>query len=140
INLINGVQRALKASIIVIFGFIIYIFLIGVFSFYLFKESAPEYFQNPLLSLYSTFKIFTIEGWFEIPEKIVSNLSPIASVFTYIYFIFVVLSGGIFGVSLVNSIFVDAMVSDNNDALEQKVESLERKIDKLLEAKQENKT
>ncbi|NLA24090.1 MAG: ion transporter, partial [Bacteroidales bacterium] len=35
--------------------------------------------------------------------------------------------------SLVNSIFVDAMVSDNNDELERKVESLEAKIDLLMD-------
>lgn len=38
-----------------------------------------------------------------------------------------------FGLSIVNSIFVDAMVSDNNDALELKVAELEKKIDLLLE-------
>jgi len=134
-HLIRGIKRALKASIIVILGFIVYIFIVGIFSFYLFKESSPEYFDNPLVSLYSTFKIFTIEGWFEIPEQVTNELSPITSFFTYIYFIFVVLSGGILGLSLVNSIFVDAMVSDNNDELEKKIERLELKIDKLLDTK-----
>jgi len=131
-HLIRGIKRALKASIIVIFGFIIYIFIVGIFSFYLFKESSPEYFINPLVSLYSIFKIFTIEGWFEIPEKVTNGFSITTSFFTYIYFIFVVLSGGILGLSLVNSIFVDAMVSDNNDELEKKIDNLESKIDKLL--------
>ena len=48
------------------------------------------------------------------------------------YFIFVVFSGGIFGLSLVNSIFVDAMVSDNNDELEKKIDNLETKITLLI--------
>lgn len=132
-HLIRGIKRALKASVIVILGFTVYIFIIGIFSFYLFKESSPEYFNNPLISLYSTFKIFTIEGWFEIPEQVTISLSPSISFLTYLYFIFVVLSGGILGLSLVNSIFVDAMVSDNNDELEKKIDSLESKIDRLLE-------
>ena len=136
-HLIRGTKRAIKSSIIVIFGFVVYIFIIGIFSFYLFKESSPEYFNNPLVSLYSTFKIFTIEGWFEIPEQVTNALSPIASFFTFIFFIFVVLSGGILGLSLVNSIFVDAMVSDNNDELEKKIQSLESKIDVLLKNKAE---
>lgn len=136
-NLIRGVNRALKASIIVLLGFIVYIFIIGIFSFYLFKESSPEYFGNPMISLYSIFKIFTIEGWFEIPEKVTEGLSVINSFFTFIYFIFVVLSGGILGLSLVNSIFVDAMVSDNNEDLERKIDRLETKIDNLLEKKKE---
>lgn len=58
-----------------------------------------------------------------------------ASFFVYIYFIFIVLSGGILGLSLVNSIFVDAMISDNNEELEKKIDNLERKIDLLLQDK-----
>ena len=135
-HLFIGIKRALKASIIVILGFVVYSFIVGVFSFYLYSESSPEYFNNPLVSLYSTFKIFTIEGWFEIPEQVTNALSPTSSFFTYIYFIFVVLSGGILGLSLVNSIFVDAILSDNNDGLEKKIESLELKIDQLLKTKE----
>ena len=131
-HLIKGISRALKASIIVLIGFVIYIFIIGILSFYLFKNVSPEYFGNPLTSLYSIFKIFTVEGWYEIPEQLTQNSPPITSFFTYMYFIFVVFSGGIFGLSLVNSIFVDAMVSDNNDELEKKIDSLNEKINQLL--------
>jgi voltage-gated sodium channel len=131
-HLVRGVARALKASIIVLLGFVIYIFIIGVFSFYMYKGVSPEYFGNPINALYSTFRIFTVEGWYEIPEQLAQSLSPVKSFFTYVYFIFVVVSGGIFGLSLVNSIFVDAMVSDNNDDLEKKVDELNSKIDRLL--------
>jgi voltage-gated sodium channel len=136
-HLVKGINRALKASIVVLIGFVIYIFIIGIFSFYLFKEISPEYFGNPLNSLYSIFKIFTVEGWYEIPEQLTRGLSSTTSFFTYMYFIFVVISGGIFGLSLVNSIFVDAMVSDNNDELENKIDLLDQKIDKLLTKKEE---
>jgi voltage-gated sodium channel len=136
-HLVKGIRRALKASIVVLIGFVIYIFIIGIFSFYLFKEISPEYFGNPLKSLYSIFKIFTVEGWYEIPEQLTRGLSATTSFFTYMYFIFVVTSGGIFGLSLVNSIFVDAMVSDNNDELENKIDLLDQKIDKLLTKKEE---
>ena len=131
-HLIKGIQRALKASIIVLIGFIIYIFIVGIFSFYLFKSSAPEYFSNTLTSLYSIFRIFTIEGWYEIPEQITKEYSSTFAFFTYFYFIFLLLTGGIFGLSLVNSIFVDAMVSDNNDELEQKIDNLDKKITELI--------
>jgi voltage-gated sodium channel len=71
----------------------------------------------------------------DIPETLTSNYGEIKSFFTYVYFIFIVLSGGILGVSLVNSIFVDAMLSDNNDELMDKVNSLEKKIDILINQK-----
>jgi voltage-gated sodium channel len=45
--------------------------------------------------------------------------------------------GGIFGLSLVNSIFVDTMISDNNVPLEEKIEELEKKIDRLLEQRKD---
>jgi len=136
-HLVKGISRALKASIVVLIGFVIYIFIVGIFSFYLFKEISPEYFGNPLNALYSIFKIFTVEGWYEIPEQLTKGLGSTTSFFTYMYFIFVVISGGIFGLSLVNSIFVDAMVSDNNDDLEKKIELIDKKIDKLLTKKDE---
>jgi len=135
-QLVKGISRALKASIVVLIGFIIYIFIIGIFSFSMFKEVSPEYFGNPLKSVYSIFKIFTVDGWYEIPEILTTSLSSRASFFTYLYFIFVVMSGGILGLSLVNSIFVDAMVSDNNDDLEKKIELLNSKIDILLAKKE----
>lgn len=131
-ELVEGVQRALKASVFVFFGFTVYIFIIGILSYYLFQGSGSEYFSNPMISLYSTFKIFTVEGWFEIPEQVIQSYSEIASFFTYFYFIFVVLTGGIFGLSIVNSIFVDTMVSDNNDDLEMKVESIDNKLTSIL--------
>jgi voltage-gated sodium channel len=135
-HLVKGIRRALKASIVVLIGFVIYIFIIGIFSFYLFKEISLEYFGNPLNSLYTIFKIFTVEGWYEIPEQLTRGLSSTTSFYIYMYFIFVVISGGIFGLSLVNSIFVDAMVSDNNDELENKIDLLDKKIDKLLTKKE----
>lgn len=139
-ELITGVQRALKASVFVFIGFIIYIFIIGILSFYLFQNSGSEYFTNPMISLYSTFKIFTVEGWFEIPEQIIENYSQLASFFTYFYFIFVVLTGGIFGLSLVNSIFVDAMVSDNNDGIEKKIDNIDDKLTEILTKFKSNET
>lgn len=134
-QLLSGIQRAMKASIIVLLGFFIYIFIIGLFSYYLFKDASPEYFKDPLTSLYSIFKIFTIEGWYSIPESVTMNFSKTASLFTHLYFIFVLLTGGIFGLSLVNSIFVDAMVSDNTDELEKKVDLLNEKMNQLLNNK-----
>lgn len=131
-QLVAGIQRALKTSVFVLFGFITYIFIIGILSFYLFNNTGSEYFENPLISLYSTFKIFTVEGWFEIPEQTTLYYSTISSFFIYLYFIIVVLTGGIFGLSIVNSIFVDAMVSDNNDELEKKIDNLDIKVTELL--------
>ena len=131
-ELVSGLQRALKASVFVFIGFVIYIFVIGILSYYIFQRSGSEYFESPMISLYSTFKIFTVEGWFEIPENIISGYTKLESFFTYLYFIFVVLSGGILGLSLVNSIFVEAMMSDNNNELEKKIDTIDEKMNIIL--------
>jgi voltage-gated sodium channel len=131
-KMLSGVVRALKSSIIVILGFFIYIFIIGILSFQMFHNISPEYFGTPTESLYSIFKIFTVEGWFEIPEDLTKNMGKTASIFTNLFFIIILITGGIFGLSLVNSIFVDAMVSDNNDELEEKVDRLDEKVNELL--------
>jgi voltage-gated sodium channel len=134
-HIIQGLRRALKSSILILLAFTVYIFIIGTLSFFLFGQVSSEHFGNPLRSLFSIFKIFTIEGWYEIPDQISENLSNIKTFFTYLYFIFVVMSGGIFGLSLVNSIFVDAMVSDNIEIIEENIDKLDTKIDALLNKK-----
>lgn len=139
-QLVSGIQRAIKTSLFVFAGFLIYIFIIGILSYYLFENSGSDFFSDPLVSFYSTFKIFTIEGWFEIPEQISDGYSKTSTFFTYLYFIFVVLSGGIFGLSLVNSIFVDSMVSDNNDTLEKKIDNLDSKVIEILTKIKDNET
>lgn len=139
-ELVSGVRRALKASVFILIGFIIYIFIIGLFSFYLFRNSGTDFFLTPTSSLYSTFKIFTVEGWFDIPEQISANYSSTATFFICLYFIFVVVTGGIIGLSLVNSIFVDAMVSDNNDAIERKIDNIDNKLNDIIKKLNDHET
>lgn len=136
-DLIKGVQRALKTSVVIILGFCIYIFIIGIFSTYLFQNVAPEHFSNPLTSFYSIFKIFTVEGWYEIPEQITANADGTVSFFSKLYFVFILVTGGIFGLSLVNSIFVEAMLSDNTDDISHKIDKLEEKLDNYMQKKDE---
>ena len=133
-HLIAGVQRALKASIVVIIGFFVFIVVCALVSNNLYKEMAPEYFGDPVQAMYSIFRVFTIEGWYEIPDAVIKNQTSVAVFFIRIYFIFLLITGGLFGLSIVNSIFVDAMVSDNNDSLERKVDVLTEELRALRES------
>jgi voltage-gated sodium channel len=129
--LISSIQRALKASYIVVFGFFLMVFIVSLVTCSLYKKIAPEYFGNPLDAFYSIFRLFSVEGWYEIPDLIASRSLPIIGFLTKLYFVFLLLFGGIIGLSLVNSIFVDAMVSDNNDNLQKEVSTLSLKIETL---------
>jgi len=132
-HLILGIFRALKSSILIVFAFFIFNFIFAILSFSFFGDVAPEYFSNPLLAFYSTFKVFTIEGWYEIPDLIAERSEGVGLViFARVYFVLLLFGGGIFGLSLINSIFVESMMSDSTDELEKKVDSLEVKIDELI--------
>lgn len=132
-DLISGIRRALKTSLVILLGFAVYIFIIGLLSCYLFKGVCPEYFSDPMVSFYSTFTVFTMEGWTEIPELIASNTSSGIAVLSKIYFVFILITGGILGLSLVNSIFVDAMLSDDTEMLEERISDLDTKLDTILQ-------
>ncbi|MCZ2130712.1 MAG: ion transporter [Bacteroidia bacterium] len=144
-SFIVSVKRALNASYIVLVGFFILIFIVALITTTMYKDVAPEYFGSPIHSFYTIFQIFSIEGWYEIPNHIAEKSSNLVAFMTKLYFSVLLFVGGILGFSLVNSIFVDAMVSDNNDDLEEKVaqlreeiQSLNSKIDFLIEEKKKD--
>lgn len=130
-NLLNGIKLAFKASFIVVIGMIVLLLVFSIITTFLFGNSAPQYFGNPALSVYSIFRLFTIEGWYEMPEAIATNSGTAMSVFAKVYFSILLFSGGIIGMSLVNSIFVDAMAADNNDEVLEKLSQLERKLENI---------
>lgn len=132
-HLIRGFKRAIKSSLVVVLAFLIFNFIIGMLSFTFFHNILPESFGNPALAFYSTFKVFTVEGWYEIPDQIAENSTPTIAFFSRLYFVLLLAIGGIIGLSLVNSVFVDSMISDNTDGLEKHLQALEKKIENLTE-------
>ena len=130
-SLLNGIKMAIKASLIVAIGLIVLLLVFSIITTFLFGSYAPQFFGNPALSVYSIFRLFTIEGWYEMPEAIASNGGITMAVFAKIYFSILLFLGGIIGMSLVNSIFVDAMVADNNDEVLRKLEQIEKKLSKM---------
>ena len=136
-DLLIGVGRSIKASLFVLAGFFFYNLIVSLFTYYLFRDLAPKYFKDGFESFYIIFKIFTMEGWYEIPDAIAQNGAPWMSVATRIYFMIIVLTGGIFGFSIVNAIFVEEMISSENDELEERMIRIEDKLDLLLKKLEE---
>ena len=135
-SLLNGVKLAFKASYIVAIGLIVLLVVFSIITTFLFGGVAPQYFGNPALSVYSIFRLFTIEGWYDMPEAIATNGGTTMAVLARIYFSILLFMGGIIGMSLVNSIFVDAMAADNNDEVLEKLNELEKKLDELKRSAQ----
>ena len=137
-----GFVRAIKISSPIFFAIAILIFIFSLINCALFGSLSPEYFSTPSDAIFSTFLIFTVEGWNEIPQSITENLTESLWMVNLIrlYFAFLLAVGGIIGLSLLNSVFVDAMVADNNDELnlivsemKNQIDVLNQKIDKLIE-------
>ncbi|MGB1205522.1 MAG: ion transporter [Chitinophagales bacterium] len=140
-HLIVGLIRALKASVFVLIALFGYNLILSILTAHLFGNIVPQYFANPLTSCYTIFQLFTLEGWAEIPQTIIEadTFSAVEVGFIRLYFVLIVCSGGIFGISLANAIFVDEMTMDNNLNLERKIDKLSEKIEKLQLQLQQNK-
>lgn len=132
-------KKALRESASLFVGYFIVLLIFALFSTSLFGHIAPQYFGTPIDSIYSIFRLFTIEGWYDIPDAVASAYGTWGIVMSRCYFIFLLILGGIIGLSLINSVFVDAMVSDNNNEMMQRLSDLEKKIDKLLDNSSSNK-
>ena len=132
-QIVKGFKMAMSESYAILLCFFVIIIIFGLLNCSLFKEIAPQYFSTPLESIYSVFRICTVEGWYDIPDTIATATTPAVGGFVRLYFVFILILGGIIGMSFINSIFVDAMVSDNNDDVMKKLEELEAKIDQLAD-------
>lgn len=138
--ILSGLLRALKSSVFVLMALFFLNFLLALLTCHFYRDIAPEYFGDPLLSAYSVFQLFTIEGWNDIPAAITkhSNNSWFIGISRF-YFVLVVLIGGVFGMSLANAIFVDEMTMDNTRELERKVEGLSEQLEELKALLQEKR-
>ncbi len=133
-HLLQGLTRAFRASIFVLFILLFFNFILSILTTHLYGGLAPSLFGNPFKSFYTIFQLFTLEGWNEIPKIIEEATDNNVTVFlTRMYFAFIVLIGGIFGMSLANAIFVDEMTIDNNAKVEEQLDRLETQIEELKE-------
>ena len=130
-HLALGIVRALKASLGFFLVVLLYNLILSLGAVYLFREAAPEFFRDPLMALYTTFRIFTNDGWHEIPELIAERSNEAMAVFARIYFVISVLSGGVLGLSLANAVFVDQMMTDNVNNTDDKLDRMERRLENI---------
>lgn len=128
-HLIAGSQRALRASVGVLLALLLVNIVLGFGAMLLFGQFAPEHFGDPVEACYSMFRVFTVEGWYELPDLIGERAGhPGWQFLARAYFMVAVVVGGLIGLSLANAVFVDEMVLDNNDSLEAKIEELHAEI------------
>lgn len=148
--IMEGLARALKASVFVMIALIFLCFIISLFTCHFYGKLVPDYFGDPMISMFYIFQMFTVEGWNEIPEVVSAAYQEAAGADAMLpatamgglarfYFIIVVMIGGIFGMSLANAVFVDEMMSDNNSELEEKLDVVQKQLEELKAIIQERK-
>lgn len=130
-KLLKGLKLAFRASLLVVMAFVVFLVVFSILTSTIFGKVAPEYFGNPGISLYSIFRLFSIEGWYELPDAIAAHASQAWGLFARIYFSVLMFLGGVIGISLINSIFVDSMAEDNNDEVLERLKQIEEKLDKM---------
>jgi voltage-gated sodium channel len=123
--------KALKGVFFIMVVFIIYSTITSLISVTLFKSSSPSFFSNAFDSFYTMFKIFSGDGYSDVVADIVSNSSVEFGYFTKLYFVMIVFTGSILGLSLINSVFIDQM-SSFNEKDEKQRNVLENKLDEIL--------
>ena len=130
-RILKGVARAMKASVGVLLILFVVNVILGLGATLLFGKipEAHQYFGDPFRSMYSMFKVFTVEGWYEIPEQMAwLGVSQEVLIGMRAYFTFAVLMGGLIGLSIANAVFVDEMMADNTDQVEQDVKELREEL------------
>jgi voltage-gated sodium channel len=143
---------AFKGVAFILFTFVVFTTVISLVSVGLFKQVAPDYFQNAFDSFYTIFKIFSGDGFSDVVSQIQANSNTATTVFAKLYFVLIVFSGSILGLSLINSVFINEMttivdeVDENNDKsidelklqitqLNNKQDVIMDKLNKLMEEK-----
>ena len=131
-KIVSDFKKTIRLTFwLILIGFIL-VSTIGVLLCLFCKNLDPENFGNPFISIYSVFRLFSVEGWYEIPDAM-SERTPYVIIRLLIKFgfSFLVFFGMIIFGFIISSI-TDKLAEDNTKELEEKVEKLDKKIDLLI--------
>ena len=118
---------------------IIYTTIVSLISVTLFRQAAPGYFQNAFESFFTIFKLFSGDGFSEVVSVIQENSSEMFTSFSKLYFVAIVFSGSILGLSLINSVLIDQMNQVSNKLDIQEINEIEKMKKELDEIKSQQK-
>ena len=131
--IVSHFRDAIRKSVGIMCSFMLLIIIVALLCTSVLKELAPQYFGSVWKSVYTIFRMCTVEGWYEVPDAIAAVSSPFWGGVAKLFFCMLLVLGGIIGLSLINSIFVDEMVSDNNDDIKAQLGRIEQQLKELNE-------
>lgn len=138
-HLYDGAVNAMAKSLPVFALFIIFLTLLGFLLSFISSQLdvGKEFFADPITSILSLFRLFTYDGWSKIPTDIAGECRGFGFWWLdgaiRLGFCALVGIGGIVGVALLNSVFVDGMLGRDrsDDERRQKLQELSEKLDLL---------
>ncbi|CAM3436718.1 ion transporter [Parendozoicomonas haliclonae] len=132
-HVLRGLARAIVASKAILILLAVMLIFFSMLGYSLFSSYLPEYFGNPMTAMNTIFQIFTIENWGAVPEaaKELKNDNLYYTVNTFV--ISVLILGGFIALSLANAVFVDEMVSDNNNDIKRELLELRAENQEIKE-------
>ena len=142
-NLYEGAKHAMIKSIPIIIVFAILMFFMGFALYWAsdYLNIGRAYFKDPITSVVSLFQLFTYDGWTKIPNDVAGQFVEHFRDEGYwwidtavrIGFCALVFAGGIVGVALLNSVFVDGMMLRDKSEADQvhRMNDLNRKIEEI---------
>lgn len=137
-QILQGLKRALSAARAVLLFMFTMMVVFAILGYSLFSQYLPEFFGTPLTALNTVFGIFTVENWGAVPEA--AAVTGIDWLYYAVnsFVITVLILGGFIALSLANAIFVDEMVSDNNDEIIKELAELKKQNQEILEQLKRN--
>jgi voltage-gated sodium channel len=124
---LKALNRALRASLFLILAFFVFNFIVSLFTYHIFKDIAPELFGDGFISFYTIVKTVTGEG-FNVADEVASHNRGMLNVFIRFYFVAIILSGGIIGLSLVNTVFINEVTREANDEMEERLKQVQQEL------------
>lgn len=132
----DGIVRALRVSVAVMMMLFTLNLIFGLGATMLFSElpNHEKYFGDPITSMYSMFKVFTVEGWYNVPDELAEgSKSMFWTVAVRTYFVVAVIVGGVVGLSLTNAVFVNEVTAGNTHRLAETIQALKSEIERFRE-------
>jgi voltage-gated sodium channel len=128
----RSVFVALRSISFIIISFMIYTTIVSLINVSLFKHNSPQYFTNGFESFFTTFKIFSGDGFSDVANSVAANASPLKVYFAKFYFVLIVMTGSILGLSLINSVFIEEMNRKSKDTVEKGLNNIGKMYDKVI--------
>ena len=132
--IINNIVQAFKGVTFIIIAFFIYTTIISIVTVSIFKKVAPEYFANAYDGFFTTFRLFGGDTMTDIMDLIQKRETPMFLALSKLYFVAIVFSGMMMGISLIQCILIEQMSFSSEEADEKhraNIENMENNIAEL---------